>query len=166
MPPSHRLTPAASICYVHSGGEKRNWKIAASLLVGNWDLWIEEYQRLTVPRRPKGNCGRLSVCYSRLRVSRLTDAKLRTPRRLDVAGDCKGDCTRFIRCRLSVTEVNNMPSFFSSFWCDLVCKEFCRNKKKKKPVRTLGNHVHSAGVHEKEIRETDRKKERIFVPSK
>lgn len=39
-------------------------------------------------------------------------------------------------------------------------------KKKKKPVRTLGNHVHSAGVHEKEIREIDRKKESIFVPSK
>lgn len=33
-------------------------------------------------------------------------------------------------------------------------------QQKKKPVRTLGNHVHSAGVHEKEIREIDREKEK------
>lgn len=168
MPPSHRLTPAASICYVHSGGEKRNWKIAASLLVGNWDLWIEEYQRLTVPRRPKGNCGRLSVCYSRLRVSRLTDAKLRTPRRLDVAGDCKGDCTRFIRCRLSVTEVNNMPSFFSSFWCDLVCKEFCRNqKKKKKSLSELSVITYTVRgfTKKKSGKQTGKRKEYLFHPN-
>lgn len=52
---------------------------------------------------------------------------------------------------------------FGAIW---YAESSAATKKKKKPVRTLGNHVHSAGVHEKEIRETDRKKERTFVPSK
>lgn len=34
--------------------------------------------------------------------------------------------------------------------------------KKKKPDRILGNHVHSAGVHEKEIRETEKKQKQFF----
>lgn len=35
--------------------------------------------------------------------------------------------------------------------------------KKKMPDRTPGNHVHSAGVHEKEIRETGRKSKKNCI---
>lgn len=137
--------------------KKRNPKIVASLLVGNWDLRIEEY--ISAPYRPAQTRGKpCPARHSRLRVSWLTDAKLRTPR-LDVAGDWKGDCARFIRCRLSVMEVYNMLFFFFLVRSGMQ-RVLPQPKKKKKPVRTLGNHEHSAGVHEKEIREMDGKKER------
>lgn len=119
------------------------------------ELGSQDRECLTVPRRQEIN--RDQLCSSRLRVSRLTDAKLRTPRRLDVAGDRKGDCTRFIRCRLSVTEVNNMPNFFFFFLVRSVMQRVLPQPKKK-PVRTLGNHVHSAGVHEKRNQGKGKKK--------
>lgn len=51
----------------------------------------------------------------------------------------------------------NMPRFFLLFGAIWYAKSSAATKKKK-PVRTLGNHAQSAGVHEKEIRQEKEKK--------
>lgn len=135
----------------------------ASLLVGNWDLRIEEY--ISAPYRPAQTRGKpCPARHSRLRVSWLTDAKLRTPR-LDVAGDWKGDCARFIRCRLSVMEVYNMLSFllFGAIW---YAKSFAATKKKKSlsELSVITNTVRGF-TKKKSGKWTGKKKDDLFHPT-
>lgn len=84
----------------------RSWLLA--LLVGNWDVTIEEYisapYRLVQARRKPQPT--LLLTFTRITVDR---CEVTYPRRQDVAGDRKGDCTR---CRLSVTEVKTCRGFF------------------------------------------------------